>query len=111
MSVAGVRNYHVKHYDVKSAFLHGEIEEEIYMKQPPGFGDGNKVCRLRKSLFGLKQAARVWNLAIDGALTECGCVASEVDKCLYTYHADNKTVYVIIHVDDILIEPAMTSTP
>ena len=59
MSVVGVRNYHVKHHDVKSAFLHGGIEEEIYMKQPPGFGDGNKVCRLRKSLFGLKQAARV----------------------------------------------------
>jgi Reverse transcriptase (RNA-dependent DNA polymerase) len=61
LSIAGVRGYFVRNYDVKTAFYNGKLEEEIYMKKPPGFEVGNKVYRLKKSLYGLKQAARVWN--------------------------------------------------
>ena len=54
MSIAGVNNYHVKQFDIKTAFLNGDIIEEIYIKQPPGFEKGNDACKLRKSLYGLK---------------------------------------------------------
>lgn len=58
LSVAAKRKYNVQHYDIKTAFLNGNLEEEIYMKQPPGFTKGNKVCKLKKGLYGLKQSAR-----------------------------------------------------
>lgn len=103
MSVAGSRNYIVKHYDVKNAFLNSDLDEEIYLKPPPGFEGNDKVCKLRKSLYGLKQAARVWNQAIHGTLIECGCVQSQTDKCLYSIHKNKVNTYIIIHVDDILI--------
>ena len=103
MSIAGVRQYHVKHFDVKTAFLNGNIEEEIYMKQPPGFQIGSKVCKLNKGLYGLKQAARAWNKTFHDTLVEYGFLQNDIDKCLYTLRRNNDICYVIIHVDDILI--------
>lgn len=103
MSVAGVNNYHVKQFDVKTAFLNGDIEEEIYMKQPPGFENGNNVCKLKKSLYGLKQAARAWNKVFHEAVIGFGLVQSEVDKCLYSMKKGNDICYMIVHVDDILV--------
>lgn len=103
LSVAGKRDYFVKHYDIKSAFLNGELQEEIYLRQPPGFERGNSVLRLKKSLYGLKQAARAWNLALHGVLLECGSVQSENDKCLYRIKNGKEILYILVHVDDILI--------
>ena len=61
LAIASSKRWEVHHMDVKSAFLHGDLEEEIYMKQPEGFiDDPSLVCRLRKSLYGLKQAPRAW---------------------------------------------------
>jgi len=52
----------LKHFDVKTAFLYGELEEEVYLEQPEGFDNGSgRVCRLKRSLYGLKQAPRCWN--------------------------------------------------
>ena len=61
LAIAASRRWEVHHMDVKISFLHGDLEEEIYMKQPEGFiDDPFLVCRLRKSLYGLKQAPRAW---------------------------------------------------
>jgi hypothetical protein len=103
LSIAGNRNYRVKHYDVKTAFLNGNIEEEIFMKQPEGYEEGDKVCFLRKGLYGLKQAARQWNKEIDKVLKKSGYSQSAHDPCLYCIDRDNSTNYILIHVDDILM--------
>ncbi|KAG5674480.1 hypothetical protein PVAND_004448 [Polypedilum vanderplanki] len=64
LAVSGRRKYYVKQFDIKTAFLNGELKEEIYLKQPPGYEINDQVLRLKKSLYGLKQAARVWNQTI-----------------------------------------------
>lgn len=102
LSVAGARGYEVKQYDVESAFLNGELSEEIYMRQPPGFKQSNKMLKLRKSLYGLKQAARVWNEKLHEALTISGCVQNVADKCLYTAKSGESVCYILMHVDDIV---------
>ena len=69
LAIAASKRWEVHHMDVKSAFLHGDLEEAIYMKQPEGFiDDPSLVCRLRKSLYGLKQALRAWYSKIDALL-------------------------------------------
>ena len=103
LSMAGTRNYKVLQYDIKSAFLNGKLEEEIFMKPPPGYRDTEKVYRLKKSLYGLKQSARVWNQTLHEALVKEGCVQNCVDNCLYSRKNGGNTSYIIIHVDDILI--------
>jgi len=70
-----LEDWHIHQMDVKSAFLNGVLEEEIYMEQPIGFviaGKETKVCRLKKVLYGLKQASRVWNLQFHGVLLDLG---------------------------------------
>ena len=71
--------------DVKTAFLNGELEEEIYMDQLDGFlanGHEGKVCKLLKSLYGLKQAPKQWYEKFDRTLTSAGFVVNEADKCV-----------------------------
>lgn len=85
LSIAAKRNMYVKHFDAKTAFLNGTLKEELYMKQPVGFevkGEETKVCKLKKSLYELKQSARAWNEAIHGVLIKNGYKQSLVDKCL-----------------------------
>ena len=72
--------------DVKTSFLNGELDEEIYMDHPEGFiadGQENKVCRLIKSLYGLKQAPKQWNEKFDNTLTATGFAVNEADTCVY----------------------------
>jgi ATP-binding cassette subfamily B (MDR/TAP) protein 1 len=73
--------------DVKTAFLNGHLEEEIYMLQLEGFGEkGNKnmVCKINRPIYGLKQASRQWNILFDNALTSHGFSMTEGDHCIYT---------------------------
>lgn len=102
LSVAGERKYIVKQYDVKTAFLNGSLSEEIYMKPPPGSQNINGVYKLKKSLYGLKQAARVWNETLHESLVRNGCERNETDNCLYSLTSGGDVVYLLIHVDDIL---------
>lgn len=102
LSVAGTRNYVVKNYDIKTAFLNGKISEEIYMKQPPGFSQGSQVYRLKKSLYGLKQAARVWNQTLHKALFANGFRQNDTDKCLYKLESKGEVCFLLIYVDDLL---------
>jgi hypothetical protein len=72
--------------DVKIAFLNGNLEEEIYMLQPEGFGEkGNKsmICKLNRSIYGLKQASRQWNILFDNVLTSYGFSMTKGDHCIY----------------------------
>lgn len=106
LSVAGTKNMKVVHYDIKSAFLNGDLKEDIYMKQPPGFeeGEGNLVCKLRKSIYGLKQSANVWNKTLHNVLLKAGYKQSNSDPCLYTKHVNEEgMIYILVYVDDILI--------
>lgn len=103
LSIAGKKNYFAKHFDVKTAFLNGNLEEEIFMRQPPGFKTGDKVYRLNKSLYGLKQAARVWNLTLHNELIKIGFNQSNVDKCLYVLSEPGKVCYLLVHVDDMVL--------
>ena len=97
--------------DVKTAFLNGKLDQDIYMKQPDGCEDDrypNKVCKLQRSLYGLKQSARCWNLEIDRYLKSAGYKQSDADWCIYTKSKDNKEkkrslMVIALYVDDILI--------
>lgn len=103
LSHVGYNNLKVKQFDVKNAFLNGELEEEIFMKPPPGYEKSNKCLRLRKSIYGLRQAANVWNKTIDNVLVNIGFEANSADKCLYSRNVKSGKCFVLIHVDDILI--------
>ena len=103
LTISGIKNYHVKHFDIKTAFLYGDLEETIFIKQPKGFENKNKnfVCKLNKSLYGLKQSAKNWNNKIDSILKQDGFSRSEVDMCLYTKKVEDKIIYILVYVDDL----------
>lgn len=104
LSVINKQELYAKQLDVKNAFLHGNLTEEIYMKQPEGFRDNtNRVCKLKKSLYGLKQAPRAWNLRFDKFLKKLGLKQSEYDRCLYTKINGTTRIYLLLYVDDIII--------
>ncbi|MCF8704107.1 hypothetical protein L3055_11275, partial [Corynebacterium sp. MC-02] len=92
--------------DVKTAFLNGELEEEVYMEQPEGFvvpGKERKVCKLVKSLYGLKQAPKQWHAKFDQTMLANGFKINECDKCVYIKNTPNHEVIVCLYVDDMLI--------
>lgn len=91
-------------FDIKTAFLHGTLKENIYMRQPDGINDGSKkVCKLVKSLYGLKQAPRCWTEHFGTFVKNFGFKESEADPCLYIYLKDCKKLLLSIYVDDGLL--------
>lgn len=102
LSMAGKLNLRVRQFDVKTAFLNGKLDEEIYMAQPDGFKSSDKVLRLRKSLYGLKQAARSWNTMLKECLTKIKFTQSNADNCLFIKKDGTNTCYIVVHVDDML---------
>ncbi|GJU65558.1 retrovirus-related pol polyprotein from transposon TNT 1-94 [Tanacetum coccineum] len=93
--------------DVKTAFLHGNLEEEIYMVQPEGFkvvGKEHEVCKLHKSLYGLKQSPRQWYKRFDKFMMESKYTRSKYDHYVYLKKLqDGSFVYLLLYVDDMLI--------
>jgi ribonuclease HI len=90
---------------VNTAFLYGTIDEEVYMKQPTGFTDEtrpNHVCKLLKSLYGTKQAARQWNQRLDEYMTSQGFHGADADPCIYVRINDNEYTIMAVYVDDII---------
>ncbi|GJU87436.1 retrovirus-related pol polyprotein from transposon TNT 1-94 [Tanacetum coccineum] len=99
-------DYELEQLDVKTAFLHGNLEETIYMRQPPGFeeGTGNKVCLLKKSLYGLKQSPRQWYKRFDVYMISNGFSRNNYDSCVYFKEfAPGMYIYLLLYVDDMLI--------
>jgi hypothetical protein len=106
--LAMLEDWEIHQMDVKSAFLHGDLDEEIYMEQPIGFivaGQEHKVCKLQKALYGLKQASRAWNLQFHGVLNELSFTQTYSDAGVYVYHLQEggDSVIIILYVDDITI--------
>ncbi|KAJ9709816.1 hypothetical protein PVL29_001334 [Vitis rotundifolia] len=92
--------------DVKTAFLNGELEEEVYMKQPEGFpsSDGEQlVCKLKKSIYGLKQASRQWYLKFHNIISSFGFEENVMDQCIYLKVSGSKFCFLVLYVDDILL--------
>lgn len=104
LAIAAKNRFVMKQFDVTTAFLYGELEENVYMQQPIGFDDGSgKVCKLQKSLYGLKQASRCWNLKFKSFIGEFGFIASKSDPCVFVSCKGNSIVILAIYVDDGLI--------
>lgn len=91
--------------DVNNAFLHKDLNEEMYMQFPPGFrtGEKNKVCRLHKSLYGLKQALRCWFAKLTTTLTNYGFEQNYSNYSLFTLEKSNLRLHVVVYVDDLII--------
>ena len=110
LAIANELNYEIHQMDVKTAFLNGDLDTDIFMKQPDGFVDDTHpdyVCKLNKSIYGLKQSARCWNKTIDKYLKDSGFQQSNADPCIYTkvVEQDSKKSVIIIafYVDDLII--------
>lgn len=106
LSLAASYGLVVHQMDVKTGFLNRELEEEIYMEQPDGFvvkGEERKVCKLLKSLYGLKQVPKQWHEKFDRTLTSAGFVINDADRCVYYRHGGGEGVILCLYVDDILI--------
>lgn len=98
------QNLKMVQFDVKTAFLYGDISENIYMTPPEGLeAPENFVCKLNRSLYGLKQAPRCWNQKFDSVLKKFGLENSHSDKCVYTGQFNNTKVYLLLYVDDGLV--------
>ncbi|KAJ9556807.1 hypothetical protein OSB04_011421 [Centaurea solstitialis] len=106
MAISAYFNYEIWQMDVKTAFLNGKLTEDVYMEQPEGFEDPknpNKVCKLLKSIYGLKQASRSWNLHFDERIKEFGFTKSEFEPCVYTKFSGSIVTFLVLYVDDILL--------
>jgi transposase InsO family protein len=103
LALAAINNWELKQMDVKGAYLNGKIKEEIYMKQPSGYNDGSRrVCKLKRTIYGLKQAGNVWNQEFDKTMKEFGYTRLRSDYCAYLKREENNFSIVIVWVDDIL---------
>ena len=92
--------------NVKTAFLNDNLEEEIYMMQPEGFIAKNQehmVCKLKMSIYGLKQASRSWNIRFDQAIKSFGFDQNLDEPCVYKRHQDKVVMFLVLYVDDILL--------
>ncbi|GJV59444.1 ribonuclease H-like domain, reverse transcriptase, RNA-dependent DNA polymerase [Tanacetum coccineum] len=107
LAIAANNKWEVHHLDVKSAFLHGDFKEEVYVTQPEGFvkrQDNGKVYRLIKALYGLRQAPRAWNIKLDNTLDFKKCA---LEQAIYTKTSKDSTLLIGVYVDDLII----TGTP
>jgi transposase InsO family protein len=106
LALGAALDLEIHQMDVKTAFLNGELEEEIYMDQPQGFGPkgfDHLVCKLKKSLYGLKQSPRAWYQRIDSFFTNEGFTRSQADHSLYIKQTGEYLLIVLIYVDDLII--------
>ena len=105
-SLAAANNWECHHMDVKTAFLNGDLEEEIYMEQPEGFvkpGEEHLVSKLVKSLYGLKQSPRAWNKKLHDEQTKEGFTRCEADHSVYFKKDEKGQEFLLVYVDDIII--------
>jgi hypothetical protein len=104
LELSAQEGWHVHHMDVKSAFLNGDLKEEVYVHQPPGFaipGKEGKVLRLRKALYGLRQAPRAWNAMLDSTFKRMGFMPSPHEAAIYRRGSGENALLVGVYVDDL----------
>jgi hypothetical protein len=111
LGIVAMEDLELHQLDVKTAFLNGVLEEEIWLDQPPGFeqGPAGTACRLKKALYGLKQAPRAWHTKLSHELEGMGFVPSDADPSLWVLHVDGRSVYVLVYVDDPLVASKLLS--
>ena len=105
LAVANIYNLEIHQMDVTTAFLNGDLNHEIFMVQPQGFIDRRNpsmVCKLKKSIYGLKQAARCWNNTLTQYLTSEGYSKSNADDCVYIKSLGNDFIILALYVDDVI---------
>ena len=103
LSLAAAQQLKMKQFDIKTAFLHGKLDDDVYMSQPTGYQDGTaKVCKLKRSLYGLKQSPKCWNKRITDFMKSLGYEPTDADPCMFTKGRANDENYtvVLIYVDD-----------
>jgi hypothetical protein len=103
--LATLKDWHISGLDIKTAFLYGDLDEELYMEQPegfkvPGHKNKNKVMHLKKAIYGLKQAALAWWKVLDGSMAKIGCTQLVSDSGIFVNKG--KTIVIIVYVDDVL---------
>jgi hypothetical protein len=106
LSIVVAFDFEVEQMDVKRTFLHGYLEEEIYMKHPEGFVVKEKkemVCKLKKSLYGLKQSPRMWYRKFDTYMLGRGFTISKEDHCVYFKLIGDHLIYLVLYVDAMLL--------
>lgn len=111
LHVALACGWQLRQLDVKNAFLHGDLEETVYMHQPPGFVDKSKpdhVCLLKRSIYGLKQAPRTWYTRFANIVKKIGFKQSRSDPSLFVLISGSTMAYILLYVDDIILT---ASTP
>ena len=106
IAIAAYYDYEIWQMDVKTAFLNGNLLEDVYMTQPERFDhpeNSVKVCKLQRSIYGLKQASRSWNLRFDEAIKEFDFIKNEDESCVYKRVNGSAIVFLVLYVDDILL--------
>ncbi|KAL0295440.1 UNVERIFIED_CONTAM: Retrovirus-related Pol polyprotein from transposon TNT 1-94 [Sesamum radiatum] len=106
LAIASWYDYEIWQMDVKTAFLNGFVEKEIFMDQPEGFttvGDEQKVCRLQRSIYGLRQASQSGNTRFDEVIRGYDFIKNDYDSCIYKKISGSSVAYLVLYVDDILL--------
>ena len=111
LAIATAHSWSVHQIDINKAFLHGFIDEEVYMLPPEGYSvaQPGQVCLLRHSLYGLKQASRQWNVDLSSKLHGFGFRQSYFDPCLFIKSTDTSFLALLVFVDDVLIAGSLES--
>ena len=106
LAIAAHQDYEIWQMDVKTAFLNGNLEEEVYMIQPEGFTSSEhpeRVCSLKRSIYGLKQASRSWNMRFDEAIKSYDFIKNVDEPCVYKKLSGSAITFLVLYVDDILL--------
>lgn len=98
IALTAKENYHLITFDIKTAFLYGELDKNIYMYLPKGYNYGDRICKLEKALYGLKQAPLKWNQRFSSFLKKKGLEPLKTEHCIYV--TKNRTIIVGFYVDD-----------
>ena len=109
LALAAAKDWRIHHLDIKSAFLNGELAETVFVRQAPSFavkGEEQKVLRLRKALYGLRQAPRAWNAKLDATLGELGFTRCATEHELYMQQRGKEELVIGMYVDDLIVTGA-----
>ena len=105
ISLVATHNWDLHQLDIKNVFLHGDLQEEVYIEQPLGFvaqREIGKVCRLRKSLYGLKQSPRAWFGNFNQAIKKFGMQKSKFDHSVFYKNSNSSIILLVVYVNDII---------